>query len=72
MTGVQTCALDLPEALEELAELTLLASYNRRIDDGSGAFGIYLELIDDPTDAVHGAFHIELTAVAGGVVVGGE
>ena len=33
---------------------------------------VYLELIDDPTDAVHGAFHIELTAVAGGAVVEGE
>ena len=35
----------LPEAVKELAELTLFIAYHRRVDDGSGAFGIYLELI---------------------------
>ena len=43
----------LPEAVEKLAVLTLLIPYDRCINNGSGAFGIYLELIDDLVNA-HG------------------
>ena len=32
----------LPEAVKELAELTLLVSYNGRVNNGSSTFGIYL------------------------------
>ena len=44
------CISGFAEALEKLAEFTLLASYYRSIDYCSRTFGIYLKSVDDLID----------------------